>query len=266
MRSVGIAFSLLVSVVVACAPVSAADDEAKHPLSGSWRLHEELSKHLSGEQYLCRFGRAWSFATDGREPVKSKGMGLVTGTATVDGRAHGCRFSSLGEKLAGRWQLTLSGDVAASQEGRFQLLRGAMRSRDLLFLRHKTSSSEIVSAYVRGSAGPEPRTAEAEVPSTPPAAGPVVCWLQAAKNNDVELLKTVFSERIAHRHARRGWLRVMDVYREVFANEFGKYTLKAFTYAFEGDDQRGKVTILYGERRFPVEVVRERGVWKVNER
>jgi len=101
-----------------------------------------------------------------------------------------------------------------------------------------------------------------------PQAQPVLQWLEAAKNGDLELLKTVFAERVRKQFAGEGWDNVMKTYQRVFQKEFGDYTLDDFAFEFEGGEEHGTVSIVFKEKKLPgkLRVVKEKDSWKVNER
>ena len=100
-----------------------------------------------------------------------------------------------------------------------------------------------------------------------PHVRPVAVWLAAVKDADQERLKTVFSESIRRQFDREGWDKVMKTYQEIFMMEFGDYRLEDFVFDFEGDGNRGTVSIVYKGRPLPgLRVVNEKNEWKIDER
>jgi len=108
--------------------------------------------------------------------------------------------------------------------------------------------------------------ARAEARAVPPQAAPVAALIKAATTNDLDLLKSVFSERISQGIGPQGWPSVMAKYRRAF-KLFGKYPASKFNYRFRGNDQAGRVTVMLNKQPLiNVNVVKEGNRWKVNDR
>jgi hypothetical protein len=99
-----------------------------------------------------------------------------------------------------------------------------------------------------------------------PQAEPVLAWCQGSKSGDQAVLKTVFSEKVMKQHERTGWDEVARRYKAIFADLFGEYRLKDFSFEFTGDEEKGRVKIIHPRKTVQgVAVIKEGGKWKVNE-
>ena len=100
-------------------------------------------------------------------------------------------------------------------------------------------------------------------------AKPVRNWLQAIRARDMQLFKTVFSERIAKYFQKRGWKRMMAVYKTLWEDKLGDFDIEELDFQFlenEFDEQRGRVVVSKGKQSFPpISVLFEDGVWRVDE-
>lgn len=109
----------------------------------------------------------------------------------------------------------------------------------------------------------QPDNAQSHIPQ----AEPVISWLMAAKEGDEKRLKTVFSERMRKKFDEEGWDKVLKTYQQVFEKEFGDYRLEDFAFEYSGGENEGRVSIVYREEKLPgVQVIKEKGNWKVDER
>lgn len=106
-------------------------------------------------------------------------------------------------------------------------------------------------------------------------AEPVRNWLQSIKAKDVELFKTVFSQRMLPVMESQGWGRSLGVYTMLWTDKLGDYDLDEITFEFVPaelkNDQTsvysGQVIVKKGEVSFPpIDVVFEQEGWKVDER
>ena len=106
-------------------------------------------------------------------------------------------------------------------------------------------------------------------------AEPVRNWLQSIKARDVELFKTVFSQRMIPVMEQQGWGRSLGVYTMLWTDKLGDYDLDELTFDFtpaelENDQfsvYSGQVTVKKGDMGFPpIDVVYEEEGWKVDER
>ena len=106
-------------------------------------------------------------------------------------------------------------------------------------------------------------------------AKPVRNWLQSIKARDVELFKTVFSNRMKETMEEQGWGRSLGVYTFLWTEKLGDFDIEQLDFSFTPDTippygeqaTTGKVTVIKGERTFPpIDVIYEDGMWRVNER
>lgn len=99
-----------------------------------------------------------------------------------------------------------------------------------------------------------------------PQAKPVANWVKAANDNDVDLLKSVFSARMVKMLELRGWDEVLVLYRKEFPKQFGSMELKDFEFGYFGKDATGEVEVAVKKKKLGrIRVVLENGEWKVNE-
>jgi hypothetical protein len=105
-----------------------------------------------------------------------------------------------------------------------------------------------------------------------PAAGvpqvrPVAALLTAVKDADQEQLKMVFSQKVKQQFDREGWDKALRTYQDMFKKEFGDYRLQDFSFGFNGDENRGTVSVAHKGRALPgLRVVNETNEWKIDER
>jgi len=130
-------------------------------------------------------------------------------------------------------------------------------ANDLLFIGGDQSHEPFL-AYERK----QERSAE-----IPPQAKPVVNWLQAMKTSNLELFKSVYSQRMQARFENQGWNESFSKYQHLCRVEFGDFELTDFWFSFEGDEQAGKVKITFKDRLLPpLDVIKDNDEWKINER
>jgi hypothetical protein len=100
----------------------------------------------------------------------------------------------------------------------------------------------------------------------PVQAKPIIDWLNAMKTSDLELFKSVYSQRIQARIEDRGWEETFAKVQEACKEEFGDFTLTDFQFLFEGDDRVGKLRITYKDKSLPpLDIVKQNNEWKINE-
>ncbi|MGH9970397.1 MAG: hypothetical protein ACREBG_21755 [Pyrinomonadaceae bacterium] len=115
--------------------------------------------------------------------------------------------------------------------------------------------------------GGEVRVTPEQAKEIAPHARPVFTWLKAVKERDQKQLKTVFSERMRKLFDKEGWHKTMKTYQKVFKDLFGDYKLEDFAFEFAGEEDKGKVSILYKGTELPgLRVIKESTDWKVDER
>ncbi len=105
----------------------------------------------------------------------------------------------------------------------------------------------------------------------PGKTAPVKAWFQAVKSSDIELLKTVFSERYRGpvpegMEEEEYWVNRLKTYTDLWKKEFGDFELADFAFVFQGDETAGTVSVFYQGKMLPgVLVIKEGDQWKVNE-
>lgn len=106
-------------------------------------------------------------------------------------------------------------------------------------------------------------------------ARPVRNWLQSIKARDVELFKTVFSQRMLPVMEKQGWGRSLGVYTILWTDKLGDYDIDELSFDFApaelNNEQTsvysGQVTVKKDKVSFPpIDVVCEQDGWKVDER
>ena len=124
------------------------------------------------------------------------------------------------------------------------------------------ASALVVGTLVLGFA-----VSPAEAAETIPQAQPVMALLKAAKEGDLELLKSAFSETMQKESEKTGWDTVMKQYQQGLEAAFGDYRLEDFTFDYKGSEEKGAVLVVHQGKTLPaMSVIRENAAWKLNER
>ena len=96
---------------------------------------------------------------------------------------------------------------------------------------------------------------------------PVVAILEAAKNSDTRMFKEAYSKRIQQEGQQSDWSKNLEEAKATMKQKFGDYQLSDFGFTFEGDELKGKLGIAFkGRQQFTLAIVKEDGVWKLDER
>ena len=86
------------------------------------------------------------------------------------------------------------------------------------------------------------------------------------KTSDLELFKSVYSQRMQARIEDRGWEETFAKVQEACREEFGDFILTDFEFLFEGDDRAGKLRVTYKDKSLPpLDMVKQNDEWKINE-
>lgn len=117
---------------------------------------------------------------------------------------------------------------------------------------------------------PAEEPAEApSVQSLEPQIQPMASWLMALKNEDVAQFKAAYSPETRKAIEDRGltWEEALGKARAFATKDIGTdYTLRDFSFSFDGDETSGKVKTAYKDRDLGVMRVRKIGdEWKLNE-
>lgn len=111
-----------------------------------------------------------------------------------------------------------------------------------------------------------------------PEARPVYALFKAIKQNDVELFKSAYSERMKaefmeEEDFKGDWQNVLGYYSKVMkegilnGGGFGDYELKDFSFTYTGTDTEGEITIIFkGEENGDLSVIKEGESWKIDEK
>ena len=102
---------------------------------------------------------------------------------------------------------------------------------------------------------------------TPPEAASVIAVLKAAKRSDVAGFKNAYSKPIREDKGQGDWEKNLKEAQVNMKKLFGDYQLNDFSFTFAGDREKGKVTLSHkGKEAFPLSVIKEGDMWKVDER
>jgi len=100
---------------------------------------------------------------------------------------------------------------------------------------------------------------------------PVIAWLKSVQTADVDLYKTVWSDKmlrtVPKEKEAETWMRNLQTHRDLFAKAFGEYKISDFAFTFEGEETRGRIIMEYKGRilsNMKIDVVKEESGWKVN--
>jgi len=95
----------------------------------------------------------------------------------------------------------------------------------------------------------------------------MVAVIEAAKSGDAAMFKDAYSARIRREDQGGDWEKHLQEAQATMKKRFGDYQITDFTFSFDGDDTRGTLQASFkGRGQFALAVVKERGVWKLDER
>jgi hypothetical protein len=102
---------------------------------------------------------------------------------------------------------------------------------------------------------------------TPAEAAPVIAVLKAVKGADVAGFMNAYSREIREDKSQGDWQKNLKEAQVNMKRLFGVYQLDDFSFTFDGDREKGKVTLSHkGKEAFPLNVIKEGNEWKVDER
>jgi len=98
-------------------------------------------------------------------------------------------------------------------------------------------------------------------------AKPFLDFLESLKTSNLELFKTVYSERMKAGFEKQGWDKVFRGYQNECKTEFGDFELTDFDLFFEAEDHPDVLKIEFkGKQLGSLQLVKENNLWKINER
>ena len=107
----------------------------------------------------------------------------------------------------------------------------------------------------------------AQVLKSPPEAAPIIAILAAVNGSDVAEFKNAYARRIRDDKVQGDWGGNLKQAQANMQKLFGNYQLNKFSYTFVGNREIGKVTLTdNGKEAFSLNVIKERGKWKVDQR
>ena len=109
--------------------------------------------------------------------------------------------------------------------------------------------------------------AEAQIDKMPREARPVFAVLKAMKASNAKEFRNAYSQRIRDDKNQGDWGKNLKEGQSNLKKLYGDYELKDFGFTFAGDSGKGEVTIVHkGNKSVALEVIKEHGAWKLNER
>lgn len=95
----------------------------------------------------------------------------------------------------------------------------------------------------------------------------MIAILEAAKHSDTTQFREAYSSRIRQESGQSDWSKNLKEAQATLEEKFGDYRLSDFDFSFAGDDAKGKLEVTFkGKAQFVIAVVKEGGVWKLDER
>jgi hypothetical protein len=110
-------------------------------------------------------------------------------------------------------------------------------------------------------------TTAAQKDKSPQEAAPIIAVLKAIKESDIKAFRNAYCERIREDKDQGDWEKNLKEAQGNLKKLYGDYDLKEFAFSFDGDADKGKVSITHkGNKSVALRVIKEDGEWKVNER
>lgn len=271
--SLAVVFTALLVVALAMKPARFKIKNEKQNvvsgrLEGNWQPHIPLTKRLIGKRYDAATSSGYiSFSAEPsvvqKIPAKYEKF-LKDKTIYMAGimTRWGKDYPFILIELVGNPHIVYfrerEGDPMGDTESFIVMLASATdKPNDLLFI-GGDFSNEPFRAYERKQKG------NAVIP---PQAKPIADWLDSIKVSNLQLFKSVYSEKMKASLEKRGWDKVLKEYQDSCKRAFDDYDLADFGFSFEGDDRSGAVAITFeGEQLAPLSVTKENNEWKINER
>jgi hypothetical protein len=102
---------------------------------------------------------------------------------------------------------------------------------------------------------------------TSPQAKTVLDWVKAVKTSNLELFKSLYSERMKAQLETQGWDAVFKQYQSECGTQFGDFEPTDFELFFQAEDQPHILKIEFkGKPLGTVKLIEENNQWKINER
>jgi len=273
--SLAVVFTVLLVVALAMKPArfrvkTGKDNVVASRLEGRWHPHIPLTKRLLGERYQSGPTTSSSYISFSAEPsvvqkipakyekfLKDKTI-YMAGIMTLRGKEYPFVLIELFGNPHIVYFREREGDPMGDVESFIIMLASATdKPNDLLFI-GGDFSNEPFRAYERK---------QKKSAAIPPQAKPIADWLDSIKVSNLQLFKSVYSEKMKARLEKRGWDKVLKEYQDSCEKAFGDYDLTDFRFSFEGDDKSGAVAITFeGKQLAPLSVTKENNKWKINER
>ena len=93
---------------------------------------------------------------------------------------------------------------------------------------------------------------------------PARVWIKAIFDNDADLLRTAYSERL--QGTSESWPKRLKDYQQEIQDAWGEASVYDFGFPYSGDDQEGEVEVLWKEEEYrTIKIVREGDAWKLDE-
>jgi hypothetical protein len=110
-------------------------------------------------------------------------------------------------------------------------------------------------------------TPAAQRAKSPPEAAPVIAVLKAVKESDVNAFRNAYSRRIREDKEQGDWGKNLKEARDNLKKMYGDYRIADFTFKYDGDTERGKVSFAYKHgKQLDLDVIKEEHAWKVDKR
>ena len=101
----------------------------------------------------------------------------------------------------------------------------------------------------------------------PPEAAPVIAVLTAVKESDVKAFRNAYSQRIREDKDQGDWGKNLKEAKDNLKKMYGDYRITDFTFTFDGDKERGKVSFAHKHgKQLDLDVIKEEREWKVDKR
>ena len=239
-------------------------------LEGRWHPHIPLTKRLLGERYQPGPTTSSSYISFSAEPsvvqkipakhekfLKDKTI-YMAGIMTRWGKDYPFILIELVGNPHIVYFREREGDPMGDTESFNVMLAPAKdRANDLLFIGGDFNNQPFA-AYERK----QRRNATAS-----PQAKPFLDLLESLKTSNLELFKTVHSERMKAGFEKQGWDKVFRGYQNEWKTELGDFELTDFDLFFEAEDRPDVLKIEFkGKQLGSLQLIKENNLWKINER
>ncbi len=273
--SLAVVFTALLVVALAMKPARFKTKNEKQNvvagrLEGRWHPQIPLTKRLLGERYQPEPTTSSSYISFSAEPsvvqkipakyekfLKDKTI-YMAGIMTRWGKDYPFILIELFGNPHIVYFREREGDPMGDAESFNVMLAPAKDKANDLFFTGGDFNNQPFAAYERKQRSDA---------TASPQVKPIADWLDSIKVSNLQLFKSVYSEKMKASLEKRGWDKVLKEYQDSCEKAFGDYDLTDFRFSFEGDDKSGAVKITFkGEQLPPLSVTKENNKWKINER